>query len=178
MSYKIVSKSSLNDSHMLSYVKGEQSFMPFDQKSYINSYNKNTYKTILFRVRKDNEKVMKKLGCLRNVNKYLLQLIDDDIEPDVLTIKQIKDRIRPVIEKYNIHDVYLFGSYARGEATNKSDVDIYCDSGNVKSLYDEVEVEEAFAEALGKDVDVIFFGTTFSTDLFKQQLDADKIKIC
>ena len=178
MSCKIVSKSSLNDSHMLSYVKGEQSFMPFDQKSYINSYNKNTYKTILFRVRKDNEKVMKKLGSLRNVNKYLLQLIDDDIEPDVLTIKQIKDRIKPVMEKHGIRDVYLFGSYARGEATNKSDVDIYCEPGDVQTLIDEVTVEEELAAALGKDVDVLFFGTTFSTDFFKEQLDADKIKIC
>ena len=163
---------------MLSYVKGEQSFMPFDQKSYINSYNKNTYKTILFRVRKDNEKVMKKLGSLRNVNKYLLQLIDDDIEPDVLTIKQIKDRIKPVMEKHGIRDVYLFGSYARGEATNKSDVDIYCEPGDVQTLIDEVTVEEELAAALGKDVDVLFFGTTFSTDFFKEQLDADKIKIC
>ena len=153
MSCKIVSKSSLNDSHMLSYVKGEQSFMPFDQKSYINSYNKNTYKTILFRVRKDNEKVMKKLGSLRNVNKYLLQLIDDDIEPAVLTIKQIKDRIKPVMEKHGIRDVYLFGSYARGEATNKSDVDIYCEPGDVQTLIDEVTVEEELAAALGKDVE-------------------------
>ena len=178
MSCKIVSKSSLNDSHMLSYVKEEQSFMPFDQKSYINSYNKNTYKTILFRVRKDNEKVMKKLCSLRNVNKYLLQLINDDIEPDILTIKQIKDRIRPIIEKYNIHDVYLFGSYARGEATSKSDVDIYCEHGNIRSLLDEVGFEEELSEAIGKPVDVLFFTTTFSTETFKKQLDADKIKIC
>ena len=178
MSCKIVSKSSPNDSHMLSYVKEEQSFMPFDQKSYINSYNKNTYKTILFRVRKDNEKVMNKINSLRNINKYLLQLIDDDIEPNILTIKQIKDRIRPVMEKHGIRDVYLFGSYARGEATNKSDVDIYCEPGDVQTLIDEVTVEEELAAALGKDVDVLFFGTTFSTDFFKEQLDADKIKIC
>ena len=178
MSCKNVSKSSLNDSHMLSYVKDGELFMPFDQKSYINSYNKNTYKTILFRVRKDNEKVMKKLNSTRNVNKYILQLIDDDIEPDVLTIKQIKDRIKPVMEKHGIRDVYLFGSYARGEATNKSDVDIYCEPGDVQTLIDEVTVEEELAAALGKDVDVLFFGTTFSTDFFKEQLDADKIKIC
>ena len=178
MSCKNVSKSSLNDSHMLSYVKDGELFMPFDQKSYINSYNKNTYKTILFRVRKDNEKVMKKLNSIRNVNKYILQLIDDDIEPDVLTIKQIKDKISPIIGKYGIHDVYLFGSYARGEATSKSDVDIYCEPGNIQGLYDVVDFNEDLKKALGKDVDVIFFDDYFKNDLFKQQLDADKIKIC
>ena len=178
MSCKNVLKSSLNASHMLSYVKEEHSLMSFNQKQYINSYNKNTYKTILFRVRKDNEKVIKKLNSLKNVNKYLLQLIDDDIAPDILTIKQIKDRIKPVIEKYGVHDVYLFGSYSRGEATSKSDIDIYCDPGNIQGLYDVVDFNEDLKKALGKKVDVIFFDDYFTNDLFKQQLDADKIKIC
>ena len=162
---------------MLSYVKEEPSFMSFDQKKYINSYNKNTYKTILFRVRKDNEKIIQKLNSTQNVNKYLLQLIDEDVNPDVLTIKQIKDRIRPVIEKHGIHDVYLFGSYSRGEATSKSDVDLYCDSGDIESLLDHVNFDEELEQALGKKVDTIFFRATLG-EFFKQQLDADKIKIC
>lgn len=162
---------------MLSYVKEEPSFMSFDQKKYINSYNKNTYKTILFRVRKDNEKIIQKLNSTQNVNKYLLQLIDEDVNPDVLTIKQIKDRIRPVMEKHGIHDVYLFGSYSRGEATSKSDVDLYCDSGDIESLLDHVNFDEELEQALGKKVDTIFFRATLG-EFFKQQLDADKIKIC
>lgn len=162
---------------MLSYVKEEPSFMSFDQKKYINSYNKNTYKTILFRVRKDNEKIIQKLNSTQNVNKYLLQLIAEDVNPDVLTIKQIKDRIRPVIEKHGIHDVYLFGSYSRGEATSKSDVDLYCDSGDIESLLDHVNFDEELEQALGKKVDTIFFRATLG-EFFKQQLDADKIKIC
>ena len=177
MSCKNVPKSSLTDSHMLSYVKEEPSFMSFDQKKYINSYNKNTYKTILFRVRKDNEKIIQKLNSTQNINKYLLYLIDEDINPDVLTIKQIKDRIRPVIEKHGIHDVYLFGSYSRGEATSKSDVDLYCDSGDIESLLDHVNFDEELEQALGKKVDTIFFRATLG-EFFKQQLDADKIKIC
>ena len=151
--------------------------MSFDQKKYINSYNKNTYKTILFRVRKDNEKIIQKLNSTQNVNKYLLQLIDEDVNPDVLTIKQIKDRIRPVMEKHGIHDVYLFGSYSRGEATSKSDVDLYCDSGDIESLLDHVNFDEELEQALGKKVDTIFFRATLG-EFFKQQLDADKIKIC
>ena len=44
-------------------------------------------------------------------------------------MKEIKERIKPVIEKYQIEEVYLLGSYARGEANRNSDVDIYCSSG-------------------------------------------------
>jgi predicted nucleotidyltransferase len=40
------------------------------------------------------------------------------------TIEQIKEKIKPIAEKYSIPAVYLFGSYARGEATANSDVDL------------------------------------------------------
>jgi predicted nucleotidyltransferase len=45
----------------------------------------------------------------------------------IYTIDEIKERIRPVAEKYNLPAVYLFGSYARGEADEKSDIDIMID---------------------------------------------------
>lgn len=95
---------------------------------------------------------------------------------DLLTIKQIKERIKPVVEKYGIKDVYLFGSYARGEANRDSDVDIYCDSGTAESLFDEVGLKQDFEEALGKKVDAVTIGSKMH-QYFKEQLEIDKIKI-
>ena len=43
------------------------------------------------------------------------------------SIDEIKSRVRPVAEKYGLPAVYLFGSYARGEATAESDVDLLVD---------------------------------------------------
>ena len=162
---------------MLSYVKKEVCGMPFDQKKYVNSYNKETYKSFLLRVRKDNKAIMEKLESEKNVNSYILKLIDNDVNPRVLTIKQIKERILPIANKYNIHDIYLFGSYARGEATNKSDVDIYCESGDVRSFDTAFDFEGELKNALNKDVDVIYFSDRIN-DFFKEQLDIDKIKLC
>ena len=42
----------------------------------------------------------------------------------VYTVEQIKDRIVPIAKQYDLSKIYLFGSYARGEADEKSDVDI------------------------------------------------------
>lgn len=151
--------------------------MPFDQNKYVNSYNKETYKSFLIRVRKDNKVIMDKLESERNVNNYILKLIDNDVNPGVLTIKQIKEKVLPIAKKYNIYEVYLFGSYARGEATNKSDVDIYCESGDVKSFDDAFDFEGELKNALNKDVDVIYFSDLIN-DFFRQQLDIDKIKLC
>lgn len=41
----------------------------------------------------------------------------------IYTIDEISSRIRPVAEKYHLKAVYLFGSYARGEARDDSDVE-------------------------------------------------------
>lgn len=45
----------------------------------------------------------------------------------VYTIEEIKSKIQPIAEKYNLKTVYLFGSYARGEADEMSDVDVAVD---------------------------------------------------
>ena len=150
--------------------------MPFNQKEYIESYNKKTYKMFPFRVRRDDVDVINKLTSVPNLNKYIYSLIDNDINPNVLSIKQIKERIKPVIEKHGIKEVYLFGSYARGEANRDSDVDIYCDTGDIKTLIDQGFFEEDLVSALGKEVDVIFIGSTMDA-YFKEQLEEDKIKI-
>ena len=152
-------------------------YMSFNQKQYIDSYNKNTYKMFPFRVRKDNTAVIEKLNNTRNKNQYIVDLIENNINPSVLTLKQIKERIMPVMHKHNIHEVYLFGSYARGEATNKSDIDIYCESGDVETLYDEVDFIEEVEKALGKEVDIVFIGSHMHW-YFKEQLEKDLIKLC
>ena len=81
------------------------------------------------------------------------------------------------MEKHGIKDVYLFGSYARGEANNNSDVDIYCESGDVDTLFKEVDFKEELENALGKKVDVVTIGSRMH-DFFRKQLEEDKIKIC
>ena len=47
----------------------------------------------------------------------------------MLSIEEIKSYIIPVVEKYPIERVILFGSYARGDASGTSDVDLIVESG-------------------------------------------------
>lgn len=151
--------------------------MSFSQSKYIEKYNKDTYKVIPFRVRKDNKAIIDKLNSVKSVNGYLNSLIENDVNSSILTIKQIKQRILPILLKHNIKEVYLFGSYARGEATNNSDVDIYCESGDITSFIDQGYLEDELIESLGKDVDVIFIGSRLD-DYFAEQLNEDKIRLC
>ncbi len=42
----------------------------------------------------------------------------------VYTVDEIRRRVAPIAVRYKIPSIYLFGSYARGDATEKSDVDL------------------------------------------------------
>lgn len=76
---------------------------------------------------------------------------------NVYSVDEIRSRIAPVAEKHGLKAVYLFGSYARGTATPKSDVDLLVDiSGTkIKSLLQLSEVLCDFEDALGKQVDLV-----------------------
>jgi len=50
----------------------------------------------------------------------------------VYTTDEIKHKITPIADKYQLRAVYLFGSYARNEATKDSDVDILVDRAGSK----------------------------------------------
>ena len=144
---------------------------------YIGEYNKENYKTFLLRIKKSEEEILNKLESVLNKNGYITGLILNDIKPETLTIKQIKERIKPVINKHHIKDVYLFGSYARGEATRDSDVDIYCDKGDADTLFKMSSLKEELENALNKNVDIVTIGSQMH-DYFKKQLEEDMIKIC
>ena len=43
----------------------------------------------------------------------------------VYSVDEIKESIMPVARNYGVKRVMLFGSYARGEATEDSDIDLH-----------------------------------------------------
>ena len=151
--------------------------MSFNHVEYISKFNKNNYKMYQFRVKKTDKELIEYLDKKENRNTYILSLINDDINKKVYSIKEIKRIIKPILNKYGISDIYLFGSYARGEAKANSDIDIYCDKGNIKTLIDQGELEEELESALNKEVDIIFT-TSILDEYFKEQIKEDMIKLC
>jgi len=46
----------------------------------------------------------------------------------MLSVEEIKSYIIPIIRKYPVEKVILFGSYARGDASDTSDIDLVVES--------------------------------------------------
>ena len=50
------------------------------------------------------------------------------------SIQELKDIVTPLAQKYGAQRVYLFGSYARRDMTESSDVDLRIDKGSIRGL--------------------------------------------
>ena len=50
------------------------------------------------------------------------------------TIETIREKVIPIAKKYGVKKISLFGSYARGEADEKSDLDFLFKKGRVLGL--------------------------------------------
>jgi uncharacterized protein len=59
-------------------------------------------------------------------------------------------------EEYHIDKIGLFGSYARGEQSNKSDLDLIVEfEENTPDLYElKIQIKEFFKKQLGLEVDI------------------------
>ncbi len=79
----------------------------------------------------------------------------------IYSIKEIKDIVSPIAKKYGVERVYLFGSYARGEATDKSDLDLRIDKGALKGLFMLGAMYSDLEESFDKKLDLL---TTASLD--------------
>ena len=52
----------------------------------------------------------------------------------MFTIEEIKNKAIPIAKKYGVKKLSLFGSYARGDADDESDVDFLIERGKIRGL--------------------------------------------
>lgn len=74
-------------------------------------------------------------------------------------LKEIEKKIIPVLKKYGAKKAGFFGSYARGEETKKSDVDILVELKKDLSLFDVIRIKIELEKAIRKKVDLVEYET-------------------
>ena len=72
----------------------------------------------------------------------------------VFALNDIVNLVKPIAKKYGVKEIYLFGSYARGEADEDSDLDFLVFGGENFKLTMIFAVVEELRETLKKNVDV------------------------
>ena len=67
----------------------------------------------------------------------------------------VRETILSILRKYGASKIAIFGSYARGEEKEDSDIDILVRFNSPKSLFQLVRIEDELKEALQRPVDLI-----------------------
>lgn len=93
----------------------------------------------------------------------------------VYSIEEIKQIVAPIAQAYGIQRVFLFGSYARGEATSTSDLDFRVDKGSLKGLFALGGLYSDLEESLDKELDLLTTGSLEPT--FLNQIANEEILI-
>lgn len=73
---------------------------------------------------------------------------------ETLQIADIRAMVLPLLEKYDMHTASIFGSYARGEANEHSDLDILVEGNPGFRPLNVYGVAEDLRRASGKRVDI------------------------
>ncbi len=90
-------------------------------------------------------------------------------------LKNVTDKVLPVLKEAGVIKSSLFGSYVRGDYTTTSDVDILVELPKGNSLLDLVRLEKKLEEALGKKVDLLTYKSVHP--LLKDHIGKNQLQI-
>ena len=91
----------------------------------------------------------------------------------IYTVDEIRECITPIAKEYGVEKVYLFGSYARWDATEASDLDFRIDKGRIRGYFALGGLYNKLSDALSKPIDLV---TTESLDEeFIQRISSEEV---
>ena len=95
------------------------------------------------------------------------------MDNEIYTVDKIRNLILSVLIQYGVEKAYIFGSYARDEATPESDIDIMIGRGDsIKSLFVLGGLFEDLKQALNKEIDLVTeetYTNPYADELAEQQ---------
>lgn len=121
-------------------------------------YDKAHTRSILFKLNQTSDAdILAKLDDVGNKQGYVKDLIRRDIRGynSILSLDALRYLVRPIAKRNRLQSVFVFGSYARGEATSESDVDLMIEGGDIQTADDFFSISKQLSDVLGKEVDLV-----------------------
>lgn len=73
----------------------------------------------------------------------------------MISLDYISSAVSRVLTQYDVSEAYLFGSFARGEQTPDSDIDLRLVCGNTMTFGALYELSHELEKELGRKVDIV-----------------------
>jgi predicted nucleotidyltransferase len=78
------------------------------------------------------------------------------------SLASIRRRALPILRRHSVKRAAIFGSYARGTAKARSDIDFLIEyKGNDKTLFDLVDLKSDLEETFERKVDIVTYSSIY-----------------
>ncbi|MGI9951700.1 nucleotidyltransferase family protein [Moorellaceae bacterium AZ2] len=92
-----------------------------------------------------------------------------------LELEKLQKRAVPVLKKHGVARAAIFGSIARGEAREDSDLDFLVEFEGQKTLLDLVALQQELEKVTNKKVDVVTYASL--NPRIREQIIREQVKI-
>lgn len=89
----------------------------------------------------------------------------------------ISTAVSRVLARYDASEAYLFGSFARGEQTPDSDIDLRLVCGNTMTFGTLYELSHELEKELGRKVDIVTNPPEHMRPAFRKSIEQDEVRI-
>lgn len=89
-----------------------------------------------------------------------------------MSVEKIREKTTPIFSNYPVIRAILFGSYAKGNATIGSDIDLFIDTNGKLRGLDFIGLLEVLVNALEMDIDLIDRSHIEQDSLIMQEIES------
>ena len=95
----------------------------------------------------------------------------------MITPTDISTAASRVLAQYDVSEAYLFGSFARGEQTPNSDIDLRLVCGNAMTFGTLYELSHELERELGREVEIVTNPPEHMRPAFRKSIKQDEVRI-
>lgn len=90
---------------------------------------------------------------------------------------EISTAVTRVLAQYDVSEAYLFGSFARGEQTPDSDIDLRLACGNTMTFGTLYKLSHELEKELGRKVDIVTNPPEHMRPAFRKSIEQDEVLV-
>ncbi len=95
----------------------------------------------------------------------------------MISTTDISTAVFRVLTQYDVSEAYLLGSFARGEQTPDSDIDLRLVCGNTMTFGTLYELSYELEMELGRKVDVVTNPPEHMRPAFRKSIEQDEVRV-
>lgn len=95
----------------------------------------------------------------------------------MIKLADISSAVSRVLPRYDVREAYLFGSFARGEQTPDSDIDLRLACGDSMTFGALYQLSLDLEDELGRKVDIVTNPPQRMRPTFRKNIEQDEVRL-